>query len=330
MKQLHHDDLESLHHWLREATARGPVAVITGKNGDMDTVGSAIALATTHPNFMACGVHLGRVARRLVESHHAPFRQLKSGSEQWPSSISAVVIVDAAAADQTGLVLPDVPKCILDHHATDDWQLKEGDFSLKWDVRSTTEMVARYMLKHADEQMTGPVCEFLLAGLITDTGRFRHANAGSFEIAATLLEHGNIDYQSFIESMEDERPSPSDQGAMLRGLQRTELTEAGPWRVLRSTAGTLEGRVASLLSGIGADAVVVTRHRHGETRLTVRASRSSVLDGLHLGSIMEGLSESIGGDGGGHDGAAGWSGRADPIAAESAFIDAVARTKRRK
>lgn len=101
MKQLHHDDLESLHHWLREATVRGPVAVITGKNGDMDTVGSAIALATTHPNFMACGVHLGRVARRLVESHHAPFRQLKSGSEQWPSSISAVVIVDAAAADQT-------------------------------------------------------------------------------------------------------------------------------------------------------------------------------------------------------------------------------------
>lgn len=330
MSQLHDNDLSSLHQWLRDATARGPVAVVTGKNGDMDTVGSAIALSSTHPNFMACGVHLGRVARRLVEAHHAPFRQLKSGHEQWPSSISAVVVVDAAAADQTGLELPDVPKCILDHHATDDWQLSDGDFSMKWDVRSTTEMVARYMLGYAKEQMTGPVCEFLLAGLVTDTGRFRHANAGSFEIASSLLVQGHIDYQSFIESMEDERPSPSEQGAMLRGLQRTELTEAGPWRVLRSTAGTLEGRVASLLSGIGADAVVVTRHRHGETRLTVRASRSSVLNGLHLGTIMEGLSESLGGEGGGHDGAAGWSGRADPIAAESAFIDAVARTIRGK
>ncbi len=330
MSQLHDNDLSSLHQWLRDATARGPVAVVTGKNGDMDTVGSAIALSSTHPNFMACGIHLGRVARRLVEAHHAPFRQIKSGHEQWPSSISAVVVVDAAAADQTGLELPDVPKCILDHHATDDWQLSDGDFSMKWDVRSTTEMVARYMLGYAKEQMTGPVCEFLLAGLVTDTGRFRHANAGSFEIASSLLIQGHIDYQSFIESMEDERPSPSEQGAMLRGLQRTELTEAGPWRVLRSTAGTLEGRVASLLSGIGADAVVVTRHRHGETRLTVRASRSSVLNGLHLGTIMEGLSESLGGEGGGHDGAAGWSGQADPIAAESAFIDAVARTKRGK
>jgi phosphoesterase RecJ-like protein len=330
MSQLHDNDLSSLHQWLRDATARGPVAVVTGKNGDMDTVGSAIALSSTHPNFMACGIHLGRVARRLVEAHHAPFRQIKSGHEQWPSSISAVVVVDAAAADQTGLELPDVPKCILDHHATDDWQLSDGDFSMKWDVRSTTEMVARYMLGYAKEQMTGPVCEFLLAGLVTDTGRFRHANAGSFEIASSLLIQGHIDYQSFIESMEDERPSPSEQGAMLRGLQRTELTEAGPWRVLRSTAGTLEGRVASLLSGIGADAVVVTRHRHGETRLTVRASRSSVLNGLHLGTIMEGLSESLGGEGGGHDGAAGWSGQANPIAAESAFIDAVARTKRGK
>ena len=45
---------------------------------------------------------------------------------------------------------------------------------------------------------------------------------------------------------------------------------------------------------------------------------------------MEGLSESLGGDGGGHDGAAGWSGQADPVAAESAFIDAVARTERGK
>ena len=43
---------------------------------------------------------------------------------------------------------------------------------------------------------------------------------------------------------------------------------------------------------------------------------------------MAEVASNIGGDGGGHDGAAGWSGSADPVAAESAFIDAVARTKR--
>ena len=39
---------------------------------------------------------------------------------------------------------------------------------------------------------------------------------------------------------------------------------------------------------------------------------------------MQKISQKLGGDGGGHDGAAGWSGNADRIAAESAFISEVA------
>ena len=49
----------------------------------------------------------------------------------------------------------------------------------------------------------------------------------------------------------------------------------------------VEGRLASVLNGLGADAVVVTRHRDGQTRLTARAPRSSVLAGVHLGRLME-------------------------------------------
>jgi hypothetical protein len=36
----------------------------------------------------------------------------------------------------------------------------------------------------------------------------------------------------------------------------------------------------------------------------------------------------MGGEGGGHDGAAGWSGKIDRIAAETAFINILANTKR--
>jgi nanoRNase/pAp phosphatase (c-di-AMP/oligoRNAs hydrolase) len=43
---------------------------------------------------------------------------------------------------------------------------------------------------------------------------------------------------------------------------------------------------------------------------------------------MAAVAERIGGEGGGHDGAAGWSGKADRIAAESAFIAQVAVAKR--
>lgn len=322
------EDLESFHTWLMTAVERGPVAVITGKNGDMDTVGSAVALASSHPHLMACGLHLGRVAKRLVEHHRAPFRKLNFNHSSWPADLAGIVVVDAAAESQTGLSLPEVPKCILDHHATNEWNLGEHDISLQWEVKATTELVANYLFKYSQASLTPQVCEFLLAGLITDTGRFRHANHGSFSTAGLLIEHSKIDYQSFIQFIEEETISPSERGAILRGMNRAELTEAGPWSVVRTRCGTLEGKVASLLSSIGADAVVVTRHRDGQTRLTVRAPRSSVNEGLHLGDIMAEVASNIGGDGGGHDGAAGWSGSADPVAAESAFIDAVARTKR--
>ncbi len=324
------EDLDSFHAWLMAAVKRGPVAVITGKNGDMDTVGSAVALASSHPHLMACGLHLGRLAKRMVEHHRAPFRKLNLNHRSWPSDLAGIVVVDAAAESQTGLSLPEVPKCILDHHATNEWNFGENDLSLRWEVKATTELVADYLFKYSATSLTPQVCEFLLAGLITDTGRFRHANHGSFLTAGALIEHSQIDYQSFIQFIEEETISPSERGAILRGMNRAELTEAGPWSLVRTRCGTLEGKVASLLSSIGADAVVVTRQRDGQTRLTVRAPRSSVNHGLHLGEIMAEVASNIGGDGGGHDGAAGWSGSADPVAAESAFIDAVARTKRKE
>ena len=164
---------------------------------------------------------------------------------------------------------------IIDHHATDGWSLSEHDLALKWDVRSTTEVIANYLLHHAPQALSQPVCEFLLAGLVTDTARFRHADGPAFATAAALIEAGELDYQAFIQELEDTTTSPSERGAILRGLKRVETTEAGPWTVLRTTAGTLEGRLASMLNGLGADAVVVTRHRDGQTRLTARAPRST-------------------------------------------------------
>ena len=38
-------DLESFHDWLLNACSRGAVPIVTGKNGDMDTIGSAVALS---------------------------------------------------------------------------------------------------------------------------------------------------------------------------------------------------------------------------------------------------------------------------------------------
>ena len=59
--------LGELDSWLKKFTSNGAVPVVTGMNGDMDTIGSAIALASSNSNMMACGLHLGRVAKRFVK-----------------------------------------------------------------------------------------------------------------------------------------------------------------------------------------------------------------------------------------------------------------------
>ncbi|MDA8546756.1 DHHA1 domain-containing protein [Candidatus Poseidoniaceae archaeon] len=320
-----HAELESFHDWLMDACSIGAVPIVTGKNGDMDTIGSAVALSAAHPNLMACGLHLGRTAKRMVESLQAPFRKLSEHQTVWPKNIGGIIVVDAAAAGQVGVSLPEgIPICVLDHHATCDWELDKGDLLLQWDVRATTQIVDAYLRLHAPQTRSVVVRKMLLAGLLTDTARFRHADKGAFQTAVDLLAGDDIDYASFVESVESESTSPSERGSLLRGLERATSIDSGAWNIVHTYSGTLEGRLASLLIGTGAEIALVSRFRDGVTRLTARASRHTTQRGIHLGNLMSKVAEQIGGEGGGHAGAAGWSGKTDRIAAESSFITQVA------
>jgi len=325
----HSNDLASFHDWLTEACSNGAVPIITGKNGDMDTIGSAVALSSAHPNLMACGLHLGRTAKRMVETLQAPFRKLSEHQTVWPQTLGGIVIVDAAAPGQVGISLPkDVPVCVLDHHSTCDWELGNNNLLLQWDVRATTQIVDSYLTKYSPQSRSLVVRKMLLAGLLTDTGRFRHADIGAFQTAVDLLTGDDLDYASFVEFVETQTTTPSERGSLLRGLERATSVESGEWNIVYTHSGTLEGRLASLLIGTGAEIALVSRFRDGETRLTARASRHTTLKGIHLGELMASVAEQIGGEGGGHDGAAGWSGKTDRIAAESSFITQVALIKR--
>jgi len=324
-----HADLESFHDWLTSACSTGAVPIVTGKNGDMDTIGSAVALSAAHPNLMACGLHLGRTAKRMVESLQAPFRKLSEHQTVWPKNIGGIIVVDAAASGQVGVSLPEgIPICVLDHHATCDWEMGEEDLLLQWDVRATTQIVDAYLRLHAPQSRSVVVRKMLLAGLLTDTARFRHADKGAFQTAVDLLAGDDIDYASFVESVESETTSPSERGSLLRGLERATSIDSGAWNIVHTYSGTLEGRLASLLIGTGAEIALVSRFRDGVTRLTARASRHTTQRGIHLGDLMSKVAEQIGGEGGGHDGAAGWSGNTDRIAAESSFITQVALISR--
>lgn len=323
--------MAKLDSWINKHCSNGAVPVLTGMNGDMDTVGSAIALASSHTNMMACGLHLGRVAKKVCEELSAPFRKIGASHTNWPPSLSGIIIVDAASPSQVGIDLPEnIPKCIIDHHDTDDWEISEHDLLIKVDVSATTEIITQYLSQYSLESLSTPVRKLLIAGLITDTGRYRHAGISAFSATVTLLEDEDIDYASLVEFIENQETTPSERGSLLRGLERSKSVDSGNWNIVYTNSGTLEGRLATLLIGTGAEISLVSRSREGVSRLTARASRKTTLKGIHLGEIMESISQQIGGDGGGHSGAAGWSGKTDRIAAESAFIAQVASIERKE
>ena len=320
--------MEDLAKWISSATAKGAVPIITGRNGDMDTIGSAIALASTHPNLMACGLHLGKLANRLCKELNAPFRKL-SKSPNWPSKLGGIVIVDAASETQTGLALPEgVPICVIDHHDTCEWEFSESDLEFRSNARSTNQIIFNYLNSNHPKCLTDEVRKLLLAGLITDTGRFKHADRDAILCAANILDGANFEYQEFVEYIQNEEINSSERGAILKALSRCQTTECGKWNLIHTHAGIHEGKVAGILTQAGAEVALVSRYRDGETRLTARATRNSTKSGIHLGEMMKELSNKIGGDGGGHDGAAGWTGKSDRIAAETAFINLLANQRR--
>ena len=111
------DNLVALHDWINNACSNGAVPVVAGLNGDMDTVGSAISLAASNANMMACGLHLGRVSKRVCGEFSAPFRKISSNAD-FPKNLGGIIFVDAASPSQIGIELPEnIPKCIIDHHA---------------------------------------------------------------------------------------------------------------------------------------------------------------------------------------------------------------------
>ena len=63
-------EAEAIEAWIKAAEQRGAIAVLTHKNGDLDTVGSSQAIALSiGRNARACGVHVSRPAKRLLEHH---------------------------------------------------------------------------------------------------------------------------------------------------------------------------------------------------------------------------------------------------------------------
>ncbi|MDP7312816.1 MAG: DHH family phosphoesterase [Candidatus Thalassarchaeaceae archaeon] len=322
-------DLQKLHDWICEKRELGAIAIVTHKNGDMDTIGSASALAELiGDNAKACGIHISKIAKRVLTQTNNDFHLMNPSNPMWPRTLAGIIVVDTASPSQTGLNLPeDVPICVIDHHqGGSDWS--DVDLNICWQVTSTAEIVHKYSQEFNPDGLNTESAIQLLAGIITDTGRFKHADAGSLKAASEIVERYSLDYASFVESLEKDDMNHSQKVSIAKSLTKVEAIDAGNWFLLHTIGGTNEGVIAHSLLTAGAEVALVVRRAKHETRLIARASRNAVNDGIHLGRLMSQLTETLEGEGGGHAGAAGWSGDVPTITACSGFIAALSAVRR--
>lgn len=315
-------DMIPLSEWL-SARGDGAIAVVTHKNGDMDTIGSGVVLAGAIEGARTCGLYIGTLARKMTEGMDLGFMQIDVNRPAFPRSLAGIIIVDCASPSQIGFQLPEVPLCVVDHHssASDSWP--EETTIVQGQVSSTAEMVWDWM-RDDGHPLTEDDATLLLAGIISDTGRFKHSRAGCHRRVEEISEASGVDPVDVIERMESEDLNHSQRTSILKAVSRCEAHEVAGLAVAMTRASTHEGMVAHALLAAGAHVGLVHKKTPDGMRVTARASRTATELGVDVGALMKTMATRLGGEGGGHPGAAGWSGECHPVELESSLLAALA------
>jgi phosphoesterase RecJ-like protein len=161
---------------------------------DGDCVGSQLALASV----------LKRLGKEAIPCSAGPFKrtEIVPFADRFAGKIgekeregSRVIIVDCAATDRTGGLegaLKGLPVAIVDHHATNHEAVPGTVVFLDAEAPSVTFMVLA-VIEALGLTPTPEEAEFLLFGLCTDTGFFRHVDSGgaeTFAYASRMIRAG--------------------------------------------------------------------------------------------------------------------------------------------
>ncbi len=318
--------MADLNLWIKDKISTGVVPVVTHRNGDMDTVASACALsAALGSSSRPMGVHVSKVAREVIDELKFGFNRMDTNRAAWPRTTSGIIVVDAGGPDQIGIDLPEgIPICIIDHHkhTSDAWVISNEDLHINETVCSTTQIIFEYLNEYHPSSLDESMRKLLLTGLITDTGHYRHADAKALKNASDILgdeiQHGDV-----LDLLRTTGLGRSIRIATLRSLSKVNIETPGNFVVAITTCSTHEGTVAGSMIHAGADAAIITNHKVDGIRLTTRASHRAVENGLDMGGILSSLADSLGGVGGGHPGAAGWTTEIDNVEAISSILSRI-------
>ncbi|MGM0771493.1 MAG: DHH family phosphoesterase [Halobacteriota archaeon] len=267
------------------------------RNADPDAISSAFALSEAIGGAVGLVDGCNRVASLLVDK-----LEIDVVESPDPKDYDLVVVVDTSTSAQLNdMKLSNY--CVIDHHATTALT-ENASFYLHRNATSVAEIVYDVL-----NCMGAPVMHRmalgLMAGIVTDTGHFKHATSKTFKTFGEIIESSGVEYAEVLDLMASTPQDVSMRIAMLKSASRATIERVGNWLVVTSNVSSFGGSASSMLINIGGDVAFVGTARGDSIRVSGRAKRDAVNAGVNLGKIMEEISVHYEGTGGGHAGAAG-------------------------
>lgn len=278
------------------------------RNADPDALGSAFALKEAIGGTIGVIDGCDRVATVLARQLNIEFVSDPAGE------YDLVLVVDTSTLAQlNGFPLKNY--AVIDHHASTSLN-ENSAFYLHRNKSSTAEIVLGVL-----NIMGAPIMRraafALIAGIITDTGNFKHATSDSFKAVAELIELSGIGYSEVMDALSTLPQDISMRIAFLKAAQRSVIERVDDWVIVTSQVSSFGGAAASNLISIGADVAFVASKEGDQVKMSARARKCAINAGVNLARLMEEISVKYNGTGGGHEGAAGMDvqGDADQILA---------------
>jgi len=288
---------------------------------DLDGLASAVALHFFFQNqFPSINAKLyfskvSKKARLYIEKLKSKFSNFTPVFEEEISKLDfeAAFIMDTNKLSKVGGwisardadSLKHIFVVFIDHHYTDDPHLmdQENRNAIIYENYTSTSEIIADLYNQFEIHIPRALRYLLIAGIVIDSGYLKFANQHTYKSMAFLLDN-DINYQEILSMLKVE-PHISEKIAKIKGTQRVELIRENDWLIGISHVSSFEASVANTLLKIGFDIAMVISERKDEIRVSLRA-KQTVCDqcGLHLGRMLEGISEEIDAVGGGHDGAA--------------------------
>jgi len=194
-----------------------------------------------------------------------------------------------------------------DHHEKEVRSIGEGFIDAS--ATSTTELIYTLEGKNFSKKM----CFYTCLGIVEDTGKFLVASKNTFDIFSKCLSKSGKKYSDVLEFIKM-RVSKGERIAFLKAANRSKIIDLKRALVLTSNVSFYQGDVATKLLEFGANITLVTgSEKNGKTVLSTRAETSFKEENKFnlMKDLLVPLQKIVGGEIGGHSGAAQWKGNAN-------------------